>query len=41
MWKKYWNSESEPSECILKKLKARTASLIERLKPKEVKQQKI
>jgi outer membrane murein-binding lipoprotein Lpp len=40
MWKKYWNSESEPSESILKKLKARTASLIERLKPKEVKQQK-
>jgi outer membrane murein-binding lipoprotein Lpp len=40
MWKKYWNLESEPSESILKKLKDRSALLIERLKPKEVKQQR-
>lgn len=34
LWKKYWNTESEPSETIAKKLKDRSASLIDDLKVK-------
>lgn len=37
LWKSYWD-ESQLSESILKKLKDKSVSLIERLKPKEGKQ---
>lgn len=41
LWKKYWNTESEPSETIAKKLKERSESLIEDLKAKEAEGRKV